>query len=63
MTFRPHAPHHAQVRYQSDGREVTLEARTDVDCDGEYSYHLLTGRITPAGEIEFTDIRAGGPGR
>ncbi|MDY0000171.1 MAG: hypothetical protein RBU30_02635 [Polyangia bacterium] len=37
--------HYFQYRYQSDGQTLSIEARGDLDCDGQYSSYRLDGSI------------------
>ena len=45
MQWKPEQKHHYQYRYTSNGRTVTVEARGDLDCDGEYSLFTMKAHI------------------
>jgi len=55
MKFRPSGKHRYQLKYSSTGKrnqsEYLLEARADLDCDGEFSLFRLTGRIDSEGAV------------
>jgi len=49
LHFELSDPHHYQYRYQSDGRTVTIEARSDLDCDGDFSSYKMVGALGEEG--------------
>jgi type II secretory pathway pseudopilin PulG len=56
LGFVPNQTHRFQWRYESDGQQMTVEARADLDCDNLYSSYLLSGRAVN-GTAQFDDLR------
>lgn len=45
--------HYYQWRYRSNGLQAIVEARGDLDCDGDYSFYRVQGKIAD-GNVEVT---------
>lgn len=59
LDYTPTQAHYFQLRLTSKGRgrsaTVTIEARGDLDCDGEYSTFTVIGNIDKRGSLTFTE--------
>jgi hypothetical protein len=45
LYFSVGEPHYFQYRFRSDGEQMVVEARADLDCDGTYSSYQLVGKL------------------
>jgi hypothetical protein len=56
LGFSMSDPHRFQYRWARDGSNLSLEARADLDCDGDFVTRTLAGKIKEDGEIEFGSL-------
>ncbi|MBN2495721.1 MAG: hypothetical protein JXR96_14100 [Deltaproteobacteria bacterium] len=57
LRFSVEPPSYFQWRFRSDGQSVTVEARGDMDCDGQYSSYTLEGRWE-GGQVQVDPMRS-----